>query len=105
MTGSVTPFFERLCPAMTRLFRNLIVKVALLRVVLSNQPCLPCAGPSFDILLALDCVAHRRKDFEVYELTNAIAFCVAFDASFAMLKDTAHEIIRHTDIQRTAWTT
>src|SRR4029077_10656094 len=83
-----------------RLRGDLFVQITPGRIGFRDKTCLPRARPMLHVLLALNGVASGREYFEINELMNVIALCVAFDKAVAMLVDTMNEITGDADVDR-----
>src|SRR5580765_1447388 len=76
-----------------------VVEILPFRIVLKDQSDFPLSWPMLDVVLALD----RGLDFfvalEIDEQLDAVLLRETGHEPFAMLVDSSHEIIRHTDVQ------
>jgi hypothetical protein len=75
------------------------VKIVPLWIRTVDEPNLPCAGPVFDSLLALNCVPDVIIELGVNQLFQAVAFCESNNQSLPVLKGSSRQIARDADIQ------
>src|ERR1700739_2511191 len=71
-----------------------------MRIVAFDQVLHPISLPALDPLVARDGVIYVGKLFVPYQHLHAVFSGEAGNQSFAMLVDTAHQIIRYAGIER-----
>ena len=68
-----------------------------------DQIDLVSARPFLDPLFPMDCIHCRGKDLEINQSLYAVLLCETVDERFAMFMNSAGDIVRHADIDRTVW--
>ena len=79
---------------------KLIVQVPPLRVVLLDQPQLPCSLASLQLLLARNGITDMAEGLEVYQAMHGVSLCEAGDLAAPVLIDSAREVSGHGDVKR-----
>src|SRR5260221_12369789 len=80
--------------------RQVIIKVAPLRIIALDECELPLAPPTLDAHLAQDRIRHGVMEFDIDECMHAIFSGEACDRVRSMLEDPAREVTGNANIER-----
>jgi hypothetical protein len=86
-------------PAIHVLLRDCIVEIVPIRIISDYQSDLPCSGPMFDVMFALNCALNTLKFLEIDQSLKLITFGKTFDESGSVLKNSTDEVICYADVK------